>query len=94
MKRTTVYLESETDLLLKREAARRRRPVAELVREALDGYVHRSRSRMPPGIGGFDSGHRDTAERAEEILRETGFGEKAFRDGGTKARARKNRATR
>ena len=75
MRRTTVYLDTETDLLLKREATRRKRPVAQLIREALDGYVHRTRNRLPPGIGAFDSGHKDTAERAEEILRETGFGE-------------------
>lgn len=91
MKRTTVYLESEIDLLLKREATRRKRPVAELVREALDGYVHRSRNRLPPGIGAFDSGHKDTAERAEEILRETGFGEE---DRGRQVRPRPRRSSR
>ena len=30
---------------------------------------------LPPGAGAFDSGHTDTVERAEEILRETGFGQ-------------------
>ena len=89
MRRTTVYLESETDLLLKREAARRKRPVAELIREALDGYVQRSRTRLPPGIGAFHSGHTDTAERAEEVLRETGFGEGAARLRETRSRPRK-----
>ncbi len=29
---------------------------------------------LPPGAGAFDSGHTDTAERAEEILGELGFG--------------------
>jgi hypothetical protein len=88
MRRTTVYLEAETDLLLKQEAMRRKQPVAELIREALDGYVHRARSRLPPGIGAFDSGHTDTAERAEEILRETGFGE----EGARPRRPKKSRA--
>ena len=89
MRRTTVYLESETDLLLKREASRRKRPVAELIREALDGYVQRSRNRLPPGIGAFDSGHTDTAEHAEEILRQTGFGEGAAPFRQTPSRLRK-----
>ncbi len=75
MRRTTVYLEPETDVLLKLEAMRRKRPVAELIREALDSYVSRTGSRLPPGIGAFHSGHRDTAERAEELLGQTGFGE-------------------
>lgn len=30
--------------------------------------------RFPPGAGAFDSGHTDTADRAEEILGELGFG--------------------
>jgi hypothetical protein len=91
MRRTTVYLETETDLLLKREAMRRKKPVAELIREALDGYLNRSRTRLPPGIGAFDSGLRDTAERAEEILKETRFGEEALRDRGSKSAPRKRR---
>jgi ribbon-helix-helix CopG family protein len=89
MRRTTVYLETETDLLLKQEAMRRKQPVAELIREALDGYVHRSGTRLPPGVGAFDSGFRDTAERAEEILRETGFGEDAPQGRRTKPARRK-----
>jgi ribbon-helix-helix CopG family protein len=91
MRRTTVYLETETDLLLKREAMRRKKPVAELIREALDGYVNRSRTRLPPGIGAFNSGFRDTAERAEEILKETGFGDEVPRDRGTRSARRKRR---
>ena len=62
-------------MLLKGEAMRRKRPVAELIREALDAYVRRTGARLPPGIGAFHSGHRDTAERAEELLEQTGFGE-------------------
>jgi ribbon-helix-helix CopG family protein len=94
MRRTTVYLETETDLLLKREAMRRRRPVAELIREALNGYVHRAGGRLPPGIGAFDSGHSDTAERAEEILRETGFGEDSRLRGAESRRRKRLRAKR
>jgi len=93
MRRTTVYLETETDLLLKREAMRRNQPVAELIREALDGYVHRTRARLPPGIGAFDSGFRDTAERAEEVLKETGFGDEGRRDRRARPAPRKRRRT-
>ena len=75
MRRTTVYLEGETDVLLKMEARRRKQPVAELIREALDRYVHRTGAALPPGIGAFRSKHRDTAVRAEELLEQTGFGE-------------------
>jgi hypothetical protein len=76
MKRTTVYIEPDTDVLLKLESMRRRRPVAEIIREAIEEHVSKKRSaRMPPGIGAFDSGRSDTAERAEEILRESDFGE-------------------
>lgn len=89
MRRTTVYLETETDLFLKREAMRRKQPVAELIREALHGYAHRAGARLPPGIGAFDSGHADTAERAEEILQESGFGEESPRARRLKKRPRR-----
>ncbi|HEY3123466.1 MAG TPA: CopG family transcriptional regulator [Thermoanaerobaculia bacterium] len=93
MRRTTVYLEPETDLLLKLEAMRRKRPVAELIREALDSYVRRIGSRLPPGIGAFHSGHRDTAERAEELLAQTGFGEESQRYRRPAKRPRKSART-
>ena len=74
MKRTTVYLEPELEVLLKLEVLRQKRPMAELVREALHAYVTREPKRVPPGAGAFASGHTDTAERAEELLGEAGFG--------------------
>jgi hypothetical protein len=74
MKRTTVYLEPELEVLLKLEVLRQKRPMAELVREALHAYVVREPKRVPPGAGAFASGHADTAERAEELLGEAGFG--------------------
>ena len=30
---------------------------------------------LPPGLGVFESGHSGTAERTQEILAESGFGE-------------------
>lgn len=92
MRRTTVYLEPETNLLLKLEAMRRKRPVAELIREALDGYARRTDVEPPPGIGAFQSGRRDTAERAEELLKETGFGEEGREE--RKATKRRRKSTR
>ena len=74
MKRTTIYLEPELEVLLKLEVLRQQRPMAELVREALHAYVRREPTRAPPGAGAFASGHSDTAERADEVLGEAGFG--------------------
>lgn len=76
MKRTTIYLEPELEVLLKLETLRRKKPAAELIREALRAYLKGGKRRLPPGGGAFDSGHRDTAERAEELLGKLGFGER------------------
>jgi hypothetical protein len=73
MKRTTIYLEPELEVLLKMEMLRRKQPMAEIVREAVYAYVTREPRRAPPGAGDFASGRADTAERAEAVLRETGF---------------------
>ena len=74
MRRTTIYLEPELEVRLKLEVLRQRRPMAELVREAIQAYLAREPRRIPPGAGGFASGRTDTAERAEEVLAATGFG--------------------
>ena len=74
MKRTTIYLDPELEVLLKLEMRRQKRPMAEIVREAVQAYVTRERRAAPPGAGAFGSGHTDTAERAEDILAKTGFG--------------------
>ena len=75
MKRTTIYLEPELEVLLKLEVLRQKRPMAELIREAVQAYVTREPRQSPPGAGAFASGHADTAERAEELLAETNFAE-------------------
>lgn len=74
MKRTTIYLDPELEVLLKLEMLRRGQPMAEIVREAVQAYVTREPRQAPHGAGAFASGKSDTAERAEEVLRETGFG--------------------
>ncbi len=75
MKRTTIYLAPELELRLKREMVRRGQPMAELVREAVEAYLSTAPEPGPPGAGGFASGRRDTAARAEEVLGSLGFGE-------------------
>jgi hypothetical protein len=74
MKRTTIYLDAELEVLLKLEMLRQKRPMAELVREAVQAYVTREPRQAPPGAGAFTSGRSDTAGRVDEILAETGFG--------------------
>ena len=77
MKRTTIYLAPELEVLLKSEMLRQNRPMAEIVREAVEAYVTREPRKPPPGAGAFASGHSDTAERADMVLEDTGFGEVA-----------------
>lgn len=74
MKRTTIYLDPELEVLLKLEMLRQKRPMAELVREAVQAYVTRERREPPPGAGAFSSGRADTAERVDDVLARTGFG--------------------
>jgi len=74
MKRTTIYLEPELEVLLKLEMLRQKRPMAEIIREAVHAYVTREPRPAPPGAGAFSSGREDTAERTEDVLKESGFG--------------------
>ena len=75
MKRTTLYLPPDLEVRLKLEGQRRGQPMAELVREAVVAYLSVDQPPGPPGAGAFDSGHEDTADRAEELLGEAGFGQ-------------------
>lgn len=75
MRRTTIYLAPELEVLLKLEMLRQNRPMAQIVRAAVHAYVTREPRLAPPGAGAFSSGRTDTADRAEKILGETGFGE-------------------
>ena len=84
MKRTTIYLDPELEVLLKLEMLRQKRPMAELVREAVQAYVTREPRKAPPGAGAFTSGRSDTAERAEDILTKTGFSAKPTSPGSRK----------
>ncbi|MGQ0464295.1 MAG: CopG family transcriptional regulator [Sporichthyaceae bacterium] len=75
MKRTTVYLDTELELRLKAEARRLGQPMAELIRDALRQRVEQAPPSRSRHAGAFTSGSTDTADRVDELLRETGFGE-------------------
>jgi hypothetical protein len=75
VKRTTLYLDPDLELRLKQETRRQKRPMADLVRDAVRQYLGDAPARTPPGAGAFASKRKDTSTRAEHILRETGFGE-------------------
>jgi hypothetical protein len=94
VKRTTIYLEPELEVLLKLEMLRQKRPMAELVREAIQAYVTREPRKAPPGAGAFASGHADTADRVDDVLAETGFGSTAPRVTARRAGARRGRKSR
>lgn len=74
MKRTTIYLDADLDARLKLESARQRRPMAELIRDAIRDKLDSSAPTMSPHAGRFASGRGDVSARAEEILEETDFG--------------------
>ena len=76
MRRTTIYLEPDLEVLLKLETRRRNKPMAELIREALRAYLPREPGQPPPGAGAFASGHKDTADRHDAWLAKLGFGGK------------------
>ena len=70
MVKTTVYLDTDVALSLRRMAESEGRSQAELIRDALEKYTGRAKRPKLPGVGEFRSGHTDTSERAREILRE------------------------
>lgn len=88
MKRTTIYLDADLEMRLKMEGQRRKQPMAELVREAVEVYLTREASAGPPGAGAFASGRRDTADRVDAALAETGFGARPARRSTRRAKRR------
>jgi len=69
MMKTTIYLDPEVALTLRRLADAQRRPQAELVREALASYASEAQPARPKGIGRSRSGRSDVSSRARELLR-------------------------
>jgi len=74
MKRTTIYLDAALEMRLKMEGLRRKQPMAELVREAVEVYLAGGAAAGPPGAGAFASGRKDTASDPDAALADTGFG--------------------
>ena len=74
MKRTTIYLEPELEVLLQHETRRAGRPMAAIIRDALRAHLQHGGGSEPPGAGAFRSGHKDTARTADRVLRDSGFG--------------------
>lgn len=71
MKRTTVFLDGQLESELKALARRKQCAGAELVREALARYVASEKKRMAAPLSFIaigHSGHRDTAERHDDLL--------------------------
>jgi hypothetical protein len=91
MKRTTIYFDGDLELRLKVEVQRRKRPMAELVREAVEAYLTRQPEEGPPGGGAFSSGRRDTATDVDRALADTGFGAPDDRQKRTGTRRRATR---
>ena len=74
MLRTTVYLDEETALTIRRLADTQKRSQADIIRTALHNYLkqtgQQSSRPSPVGIGAYRSGRTDLSERAEELLRD------------------------
>lgn len=68
MEKTTVYLQKEQLAALRRLSRGTGRPMAELIRRAIDEYGSRHRPGRRPRIGLFRSGRDDISCREEEIL--------------------------
>jgi predicted transcriptional regulator len=67
--KTTVYLDSDTVLALRQMAETQGRSQAELIRDALQAYTNGAKRPLPRGIGKYDSGETQGAERAKDFLR-------------------------
>ena len=69
MKKTTLYLDEQTDLALKQLARAQGRSQAEVIREALAVYSTSAERFLLVGVGAYRSGWSDVSARAEELLR-------------------------
>lgn len=73
MLRTTIYLDEKTVLALRHLADAQGRSRAEIIREALERYLHQAEGQnsrpLPTGIGAYRSGRTDVSARAEELLK-------------------------
>lgn len=70
MTKTTVYLDTDTVLALRRMSQAQNRSQAELIRDALQTYAAKWKRPLPKGMGKYDSGETRGAETAKQFLRE------------------------
>jgi predicted transcriptional regulator len=70
MKRTTVKLPDDLDARLRYEAARRKKTISELTREAIEAHLGLGGRRRLLAAAAGRSGRDDVSERIEEILRQ------------------------
>lgn len=77
MKRTTIYLPDDLKQALTKRAKLEGRSEADIIRRSLSKtlLVPPRKTARDMSFGMFSSGHTDTSERVDEILRESGFGE-------------------
>lgn len=74
MRKTSIYIEDEVDVALARRAAEEGTSKAELIRSALREAVSGSLGIKPRARGVF-AGSADLAEKTDEHLASSGFGE-------------------
>jgi hypothetical protein len=74
VKKTSIYIEPDVDIALSRRAAEEGTTKAEVIRRALREAAAGS-LRVKPRARGVFTGPRDLAERADEHLAASGFGE-------------------
>lgn len=74
VRKTSIYIEPDVDVALARRAAAEGTTKAEIIRQALRAAATGS-LRVKPQARGVFAGPPDLAERADEQLAESGFGE-------------------
>jgi predicted transcriptional regulator len=70
MVKTTVYLNTDIVLSLRRMAEAEGRSQAELIRDALEKFTSAHKRSLPKGLGKYASGETNVSERARDILRQ------------------------
>jgi hypothetical protein len=70
MVKTTVYLDTDLVVSLRDLSQRKRKPQAELIREAIRKYARANPPPLPAGMGMFDSGRTDISRNYKKLLKQ------------------------
>jgi len=70
MVKTTVYLDKDLVVSLRDLAQRKRKPQAELIREAIRKYAIANPPPLPAGMGMFSSGRTDISRNYRKLLKQ------------------------